>query len=82
MTEVYKRSNYRDFRRWREPVYQAFKDRGMELNAHDLAVALGYENEWAMYGQFSEKDHSMCEKLAGPHGWAIYKMILARKPSS
>ena len=54
----------------------------MELNAHDLAVALGYENEWAMYGQFSEKDHSMCEKLAGPHGWAIYKMILARKPSS
>ena len=44
-----------------------------------LAALLGYRDDNEMWAKWCEKDTELCKKLAGPHGYAIYKMMQARK---
>lgn len=44
-----------------------------------LPQLLGYSRPTQMQDQFNERDRQICEMLLGPHGKAIYHMLIARK---
>jgi len=44
-----------------------------------LAWLLEYKNYKGMKDNFNDKDASICRALSGPHGYTIYKMLLAKR---
>ena len=43
-----------------------------------LASMLGYADSLEMLAMFSERDCLLLEKLCSPHGYCIYRMLLAK----
>lgn len=44
----------------------------------ELARLLGYPDKDSMLESFNDEDASKCNALLGPHGYTIYKAMLAR----
>jgi len=59
-------------------VYYNLKVLGISIKPLELARLLGYETYDEMKNRFSSQDADICRALAGPHGYTIYKMILAK----
>lgn len=77
-----------DFLMLRTQVYtmlRQWKDQGKEVpyqygeGLKFLTKLLGYKNTTDFIAQVTEEDMQILKALIGPHGWAIYKMLEARK---
>ena len=58
-------------------VYLKFPDEIPSVDA--LVKLLGYKDFTDMQRNFTSEDINICRALAGPHGYTIYKMILAKR---
>lgn len=69
------------FWKYRSKVYNRLREweGGHCREVNLLAELLGYPDPNSMCKNFSEKDIQTCQKLSGPHGYVIYKALLARR---
>jgi len=75
--DVYEQRN--NFALLRMKVYHNLEVLGISIKPLELARLLGHESYDEMKYRFSQQDVAICRALAGPHGFTIYKMLLARK---
>lgn len=60
-------------------VYDKIREwRGHGHNRFRLAALLGHRHYKDYILEFNDRDTQICEALLSPHGYTVYKMLLAR----
>lgn len=61
----------------RQPVYNKWAEFGI-TRENQIDLLFQFLGKGSFYAEMSDAQIQLCQQLSGPHGYAIYKMLLLK----